>query len=933
MVLGQGDVTAWTTLPLLPTSTAFRGSVVVRKGQYRLNVRAKAGGSVLAETQVNRVGVGEVFVLAGQSNVYGGFQRVPGSEEDRVSCLDFRQEILSEYLLPFRFSNVSYGSNIGPSQPFHLWGILGDRLVRKLNVPVMFLGAALGGTSSDDWKQSAAGNVNSAPNFSVYRRLGVALMHYVSRTGARAVLWHQGENDRTTGEQTYFDNIQYVINKTRQQTGYNQLAWMVSRASYINGNTNPAVIAAQNRLITEIQDVFPGPATDSITGTANRPDNVHLLGEGLYRFVNTWEQCLTTAFFQNSKPFAPNDESTVITSGYTLPLTRRPGETIQASSLRTDAHESDNQYVAQILRADNNQLVYESAPSTANPLLVTLPANLPDGLYRMRTRSTHPVSVGTLGEPFLIQQSANATTSQPTIPLTTSGGTSDASILRFAYRYESGSHGFYTMARSDVPVETRVERIDGGSFNDSGWTVAPPNSQSPDYDEFADFNYIRNYPPVAFAVGGVEPGRYRLSVRRQGDTGAGLWYEVSLIDGRNILYYAMEPIPPIPPVLSADEIPTSPACLPESFSVSVTVTDGPVNNGNIFTIQLSDATGSFSSPTTIGTGGTSPIRVTLPAGLPDGSTYRIRVVGSNPAVTSAPSPFLRVCANMSASMADLSMVMQLNNRIPAIGQVVSLTVSLRNDGPQNATGVKAQSLLPPNLTFVDSPNAAIRESAGTVTIDAGTLAAGSTTPYIFRLKATQPGTFVTTAQIITSQTPDPDSQPNSGTGDGQDDSSVADLRTIDANGTLLVSPNPNQTPLPLVQSDQPPTNPTKADLSLDLGANYLTVSANGPDNITITITNAGGLTATNITAQVILPSGWTVTNSNGLTVIGQAVAATISSLPAGNSTTLTIPIQVKGSGTVVAQIFNAAQADPDSTPGNGFANGEDDEASISIRTR
>ena len=100
------------------------------------------------------------------------------------------------------------------------------------------------------------------------------------------------------------------------------------------------------------------------------------------------------------------------------------------------------------------------------------------------------------------------------------------------------------MAQSDVPVEARVERIDGGGFNSSNWQLVSPSSQAPDYTDFADYNRILNYPPPYPSSGGVEPGRYRLSVRRQGDTGAGFWYETTVQDGRNTLFQRMEIMSP-----------------------------------------------------------------------------------------------------------------------------------------------------------------------------------------------------------------------------------------------------------------------------------------------------------------------------------------------------------------------------------------------------
>lgn len=76
----------------------------------------------------------------------------------------------------------------------------------------------------------------------------------------------------------------------------------------------------------------------------------------------------------------------------------------------------------------------------------------------------------------------------------------------------------------------------------------------------------------------------------------------------------------------------------DNGTVDITTTD-VFNVGNIYTIQLSDASGSFTAPTTIGslasTSNSATINFTIPAGTATGSGYRIRVVSSNPIVTSA----------------------------------------------------------------------------------------------------------------------------------------------------------------------------------------------------------------------------------------------------------------------------------------------------------
>lgn len=85
--------------------------------------------------------------------------------------------------------------------------------------------------------------------------------------------------------------------------------------------------------------------------------------------------------------------------------------------------------------------------------------------------------------------------------------------------------------------------------------------------------------------------------------------------------------------------PTSAWCFNSSVAITVNYTvSGTINSGNVYTIQLSDASGSFAAPTTIGTmpsgtSGSFATNATIPASTPAGTGYRIRVVASDPATT------------------------------------------------------------------------------------------------------------------------------------------------------------------------------------------------------------------------------------------------------------------------------------------------------------
>jgi N-acetylneuraminic acid mutarotase len=78
-------------------------------------------------------------------------------------------------------------------------------------------------------------------------------------------------------------------------------------------------------------------------------------------------------------------------------------------------------------------------------------------------------------------------------------------------------------------------------------------------------------------------------------------------------------------------------CNGSTISVPFTSADIIFNSGNVFTAQLSNSSGSFASPTNIGTltstATNGTISATIPSSLPTGYNYRVRVVSSNTATT------------------------------------------------------------------------------------------------------------------------------------------------------------------------------------------------------------------------------------------------------------------------------------------------------------
>ncbi|MEZ0612183.1 hypothetical protein ACAW74_26975 [Fibrella sp. WM1] len=283
--------------------------------------------------------------------------------------------------------------------------------------------------------------------------------------------------------------------------------------------------------------------------------------------------------------------------------------------------------------------------------------------------------------------------------------------------------------------------------------------------------------------------------------------------------------------------------------------------------------------------------------------------------------------------ADLWLSSLVSSRTPRLGEVVSYSLVVTNEGPQAANGVTISSRLPTGVEFVAAEVGNVSTTNGLVTASVGSVAPSGSQTVSYQLRITQPGTFFTTAQVATTSTPDPDSQPNSGTGDGQDDQTTVDLRTADAAGGLLASANPDQVPLPTTQSNQPAPQAGKVELSLDVRSSMLSAPAGQPQNLSVVVNNRGAVAATNVVVQMLLPTGWSLTNSTGFLVDGQTVRGYVNQLAAGTSAVLVLPVQVNASGVVQAQIQAVNEPVSNASPGNGFTNGERDEANLQIRVK
>jgi hypothetical protein len=283
------EVSPWQEVDGDLTGGTFAGFLnLPAGGWYDLEVRSLNGATVTGMSLVQRVGVGDVFITAGQSNAANhGLPRQ--TADDRVSAL------IHWSSGAWRQGNdpqpIASGSDGSP------WPALGNSLVAENDVPVGFISIANGGTSVVNW----------LPGDTLYSRLRDALK-FVGPHGARAVLWHQGESDAIDGTSTsaYLSRLQTIISQSRLDAGWD-VPWGVALASYHPDSTaaeQNAIVSAQQQVIAADPLVFEGPSTNNFHNLGYLRDNVHFNGAGLHAHGALWSQAIQKFFAPVPEPSA-----------------------------------------------------------------------------------------------------------------------------------------------------------------------------------------------------------------------------------------------------------------------------------------------------------------------------------------------------------------------------------------------------------------------------------------------------------------------------------------------------------------------------------------------------------------------------------------------------------------------------------------------------
>jgi len=273
-------------------------------GWYKFEVRFLNKGKSVFETSVEHVGVGEVFVIAGQSNSTNHGSEKQTTASGMVASFDGKAWQLANDPQP-GIQDKSSGGSFAPA--------FGDALYEKYKVPIGIVSTGAGATSVRQWLPKGERMSNPPTIESHVKKIedGVwestgdlfeGLMKRVNalgKNGFRAILWHQGESDAGQARGGYpaikqISGAQYaefmgkLIKASRERAGW-EIPWFTAQATYHSEkDAADEEFRAAQKSLWEKGVAFEGPDTDAL-GKEYRA-GVHFNAKGLQAHGKMWAE-------------------------------------------------------------------------------------------------------------------------------------------------------------------------------------------------------------------------------------------------------------------------------------------------------------------------------------------------------------------------------------------------------------------------------------------------------------------------------------------------------------------------------------------------------------------------------------------------------------------------------------------------------------------
>jgi lysophospholipase L1-like esterase len=250
-------------------------------GWYRVDLRVELDGQSVGHATSEPFGVGEVFLIAGQSYA-------TNCNDERLQVTDPAERVVAHDLKTQTWK-VAHDPQptLDSSDGGSIWPPFGDLLAQCYDVPIGLVNVAVGATSTSQWK-------TDGELFQHLIQAGTELKDF------RAVLWQQGESDviEKTTTATYVERLIEFRAQADRVWG-SPRPWMLAKSTLHPTVYNEPVGEAKIRQAIETliaaHGFMQGPDTDRLDGANRGPmqSRRHFTGLGQRNAAAMWFAAVT----------------------------------------------------------------------------------------------------------------------------------------------------------------------------------------------------------------------------------------------------------------------------------------------------------------------------------------------------------------------------------------------------------------------------------------------------------------------------------------------------------------------------------------------------------------------------------------------------------------------------------------------------------------
>lgn len=280
---------AYSTIDSTLSDGTYSGSLTSQaQGQGTLTVRFTNATSV--SSTKTYIGIGEVFLVAGQSNAVGqGTSNQTYSSTDGFKATLFGNDYKWKELVDPYDSNTNQVDTISSDTALGSWVLLlATSIMNNQHVPVAFIPSAKGGSGIDEW-QPGVNHQNRSTLYgsSVYRTLQAA------PGGIRAILWWQGEHEANAGntQSYYYNYFSTLASSYLSDLGVKIMPCKLQNSTAILDAQETEILNAIGQAWLDTSTTLTGPDFSDI----NSNDSFHLKSNGnLSTAASRWYTAIAT---------------------------------------------------------------------------------------------------------------------------------------------------------------------------------------------------------------------------------------------------------------------------------------------------------------------------------------------------------------------------------------------------------------------------------------------------------------------------------------------------------------------------------------------------------------------------------------------------------------------------------------------------------------